>query len=428
MLWPEYAARATPLKENHQVWATAATASIEKSTLGLQNFGCILVHAPWGGPPPAPHGLPNWTLLLQLRGACSSSTATGAPPAQRPSKISQIIQLQSHCRETPSQLPRETTSFPPLNPGLVSFSVIGPFQIEKQAHFGFSQGSRFIPCSPKQRPVLHELRTGRGRGLCPHVEQPAHSHSPPTVGGNYLCTWAPPTMTSLPELHISPHPSSILTSVDFTSPKSFALKHNTASSNISINASHNSDTYPTSRSSTDPTMRYTPASSRGNSAPNTPPLSILTSEDKDVFNLPAVEALRLMARSIEVLVSFTGDIPPTPPLSQPTSPALSAVNDKGLQTPSESPNMDASTLNAGFSFGSESSCDLDGVKVKKHSSKPTPEEEGKFIAAGVDNAIQHGAITRKFWSKSVPEIPIEDYIFRFVARVLFTWSDDWISM
>ncbi|KAF8458472.1 cyclin-domain-containing protein [Terfezia claveryi] len=159
-------------------------------------------------------------------------------------------------------------------------------------------------------------------------------------------------------------------------------------------------------------MRHTPASSRGNSAPNTPPLSILTAEDKDVFNLPAVEALRLMARAIEVLVSFTGDIPPTPPLSQPTSPALSAVNDKGLQTPSESPNMDSSTLNAGFSFGSEGSCDLDGVKVKKHSSKPTGEEEGKFIAAGVDNAIQHGAITRKFWSKSVPEIPIEDYIFR----------------
>lgn len=159
-------------------------------------------------------------------------------------------------------------------------------------------------------------------------------------------------------------------------------------------------------------MRHTPASSRGNSAPNTPPLPILTVEDKDVFNLPAVEALRLMARSIEVLVSFTGDIPPTPPLSQPTSPALSAVSDKGLQTPSASPNMDASTLNTGFSFGSESSCDLDGVKVKKHSSKLIQEEEGKFIAAGVDNAIQHGAITRKFWSKSVPEIPIEDYIFR----------------
>lgn len=76
--------------------------------------------------------------------------------------------------------------------------------------------------------------------------------------------------------------------------------------------------------------------------------------------------------------------------------------------------MDASTLNnSGFSFGSQNSCDLDGVKVKKNS-KPTQEEEGKFIAAGVDNAIQYGAITRKFWSKSVPEIPIEDYIFRYV--------------
>ena len=162
-------------------------------------------------------------------------------------------------------------------------------------------------------------------------------------------------------------------------------------------------------------MRHTPASSRGSSAPNTPPLSILTSEDKDVFRLPATEALRLMARSIEVLVSFTGDIPPTPPLSRPSSPALSAVSEEGLQTPSESPDMDASTLNPGYPFGSNSSCDLDGVKVKKRQAKTIQEEEGKFIAAGVDNALQYGAITRKFWSKSIPEIPIEDYIFRFVV-------------
>lgn len=125
-----------------------------------------------------------------------------------------------------------------------------------------------------------------------------------------------------------------------------------------------------------------------------------------------------MARFIEVFVSLTGDIPPTPPLSHPSSPALSAVSDSNLQTPSDSPNMDAqSPLSSGFSFGPEEGCDLDGVKVKKRTTaapKLTPEEEGKFIAAGVDNAIQYGAITRKFWSKSVPEIPIEDYIFRFV--------------
>lgn len=91
------------------------------------------------------------------------------------------------------------------------------------------------------------------------------------------------------------------------------------------------------------------------------------------------------------------------------------MGEEGLQTPSESPDLDVSTLNSGFPFGSDSNCDLDGVKVKKRQATPFQEEEGKFIAAGVDNALQYGAITRKFWSKSIPEIPIEDYIFRFVA-------------
>ncbi|KAF8454654.1 cyclin-domain-containing protein [Kalaharituber pfeilii] len=160
---------------------------------------------------------------------------------------------------------------------------------------------------------------------------------------------------------------------------------------------------------------HTPTSSRGSSAPSTPPLSsILTPDDRDVFKLAPTVALTLLARSIEVLVSFTGDVPPTPPLSVPSSPELTAVHDNTLQSPSDSPNMDAqSPLASGFAFPSEGADDVDGVKVKKRrAQKLEEEEEGKFIAAGVDNAIQYGAITRKFWSKSVPEIPIEEYIFR----------------
>ena len=113
-----------------------------------------------------------------------------------------------------------------------------------------------------------------------------------------------------------------------------------------------------------------------------------------------------------MLVSFTGDVPPTPPLSHPPSPALSAVSDASLQSPHGSP-IEASPI-SGFSFGSGDVEELDGVRVKKRPShaKMEQEEEGKFIAAGVENAIQYGAITRKFWSKSVPDIPIEEYIFR----------------
>lgn len=138
-----------------------------------------------------------------------------------------------------------------------------------------------------------------------------------------------------------------------------------------------------------------------------------------MFKLQPTVALTLLARSIEALVSFTGDVPPTPPLSHPSSPALSASEpDEEIQDPASVEDESVQLSSDGYAFQSEDSSDIDGVRTKKRSNYfepvPAPKEEGKFIAAGVDNALQYSAITRKFWSKSVPEIPIEDYIFRCV--------------
>lgn len=75
---------------------------------------------------------------------------------------------------------------------------------------------------------------------------------------------------------------------------------------------------------------------------------------------------------------------------------------------------------------------MDGIRIKERSleepasvSPPTAAAGVSWDSAdgsprsvihhgGVDDSQHYGAISRKFWSKSAPEIPIEEYLFRFV--------------
>ena len=227
-------------------------------------------------------------------------------------------------------------------------------------------------------------------------------------------------MTLIPEPHIisSPYPPSPLTFLNSQTTSPFtlrlpqpALQHSPPSNTTTSDSIYHSHSILSSPDTA--TMKQTGARQ---SPPSTPPP--LFHDDRDVFKLPPTVALTLLARSIEMLVSFTGDIPPTPPISHPSSPDLSAVDEATLQaTHGRTQHIEASPLTSGFTFNTGVSDEVDGVRVKKRTARSysEPQEpEGKLIAAGVDNAMQYGAITRKFWCKSVPEIPIEDYIFRFV--------------
>lgn len=112
-------------------------------------------------------------------------------------------------------------------------------------------------------------------------------------------------------------------------------------------------------------------------------------------------------------MSMTGDVPPTPPPSDPTTPEMreelhhSAVD------------RDPST---GFCFGKPMVEDLDGVLIKHKQDIGDDSDDDflsnggeiKIIGAGAKGIYQNASITRKFWSKAAPEIPIEDYLFRFV--------------
>lgn len=140
----------------------------------------------------------------------------------------------------------------------------------------------------------------------------------------------------------------------------------------------------------------------------------------DVFTIGPVTALKLLAGGISMLVRVTGDVPPTPPLAFTTPP-----NMRGMQAEKE--NIARSNSYKSFadlhkrhrttSNSSRPSEDtVDGVSFRKIPiGSPDIAPTEPYIIIG-DNAeplnVQHGAITRKFYSKHPPPISLEDYLMR----------------
>lgn len=141
----------------------------------------------------------------------------------------------------------------------------------------------------------------------------------------------------------------------------------------------------------------------------------------DVFTLPAVTALKLLCAGVEALVRITGDIPPTPPPSYPTTP-----NMRGMQAEKENivrSHSQTNLANLGMhprprtpSASSGGSDDIDGVNFRKTplgSPEIVPTEPYIVIGANAEPLnLQHSAITRKFYSKQPPPISLEDYLMR----------------
>lgn len=187
-------------------------------------------------------------------------------------------------------------------------------------------------------------------------------------------------------------------------------------------------------------------------------------EPQDLFKLPAAEALRLLSASVELLVRMTGDIPPTPPPRMPTDPQMSGMqaekesivrshSEKNLarlrqqhqQPHGTSPvtgkrpcdeaheggkttKLQAYSAAMSAKFATQAGVtpddttgEIDGVTLKPQalrssststssSAAPSP-----YIIIGSDSQpvnLQHGAITRKFYSKNEPPISINQYLLR----------------
>jgi hypothetical protein len=131
---------------------------------------------------------------------------------------------------------------------------------------------------------------------------------------------------------------------------------------------------------------------------------------------------------VEALVLVTGDIPPTPPPTSPTMPHMRGMqlekdiikrsnSEKDLARMRKQAESASMSTHSSSSATSAASQPIDGVRLRASPSPaldPITSPE-PFTIIGENSQplnLQHGAITRKFYSKKPPPISIEDYLSR----------------
>ncbi|KAL7904683.1 cyclin domain-containing protein [Trichoderma velutinum] len=199
-------------------------------------------------------------------------------------------------------------------------------------------------------------------------------------------------------------------------------------------------------------------------------------DEHDLFKLKPAEALQLLSASVELLVRITGDVPPTPPPKTPTDPQMSnmqvekenivrshserslarlraqalreeqeeklrkqrhqqqELQDKLQKHSQKSGSSSVGNLSKLQAYSASMSAQLiaqqdayaqsiDGVRLKHNSlrhanpssSAPNLHPPEPYIVVGADSQplnLQHGAITRKFYSKNEPPISVNQYLLR----------------
>ena len=136
--------------------------------------------------------------------------------------------------------------------------------------------------------------------------------------------------------------------------------------------------------------------------------------EMDVFTLSPIAALKMLCSFVDDLVQITGDVPPTPPVSLPSSPKVQILHAEKEYVigPGRQHENRVSRRRSSCS-GSE---ELDGIQIRKTpigSPEAGPTEPFHIVGSNMEPLyIQHGAITRKFYSKKPPPIALEEYLLR----------------
>ncbi len=115
----------------------------------------------------------------------------------------------------------------------------------------------------------------------------------------------------------------------------------------------------------------------------------LESERWDIHSISGLAALRMLFQALEALVEVTGDIPPTPPVSRPTTPNTEDTRQLALRR--------LSSPEAAMSIGSPEAHPHEPLAVQQYAP---------------DASVQNAAIARRFFSKKKPSFSLEQYLLR----------------
>ncbi|KAL6717030.1 hypothetical protein ACLMJK_004944 [Lecanora helva] len=147
-----------------------------------------------------------------------------------------------------------------------------------------------------------------------------------------------------------------------------------------------------------------------NEDPSPSPSLAVSSETLNVFSLKPLEALKILCDFIENLVRTASDAPPTPPISQPSTPQLDSSRALRENLPLRLKEGDSKAISA-------ASKDDEDVPLLAKTPIGSPEahatEPLHVIGPNMEPVnVQRGAVARKFYSKKPPPIRLEEYLAR----------------
>ena len=158
--------------------------------------------------------------------------------------------------------------------------------------------------------------------------------------------------------------------------------------------------------------------------------------DLDIFTLSPIAALKMLCGTIEALVKITGDVPPTPPVNAPHSPKSEIVQ---IPQISQAVRENEARLTRTTCRDRPPTPYIQETDDAREPTRPSTEEENHsdpkdvppraktpigspeahpteglhVIGSNMEPLnVQHSAITRKFYSKKPPPIPLEEYLLR----------------
>lgn len=119
----------------------------------------------------------------------------------------------------------------------------------------------------------------------------------------------------------------------------------------------------------------------------------LESEQWDITSISALGALHMLVAALQDLADAMGDVPPTPPVSRPTTPKKGSDGENQLRRMS-SP---------------EASCSMTIGSPEAHPHEPITVHYG---SGAEDTTLQRVAIARRFFSKVAPPFSVSEYLLR----------------
>ena len=119
----------------------------------------------------------------------------------------------------------------------------------------------------------------------------------------------------------------------------------------------------------------------------------LRDERWDISSVSALAALRMFSEALESLADAMGDVPPTPPVSRPTTPNEREQDALRRMSSPEAAGYPTITIGS----------------PEAHPHEPITVAIGEDAE---DIARQHAAIARRFFSKAAPTFSVSDYLIR----------------